>query len=80
MAGEDVEDEGGAVDDFFAEFFLQVALLGGAEFVVEDYDVGFKLVLEVADFFEFAFADVEGGWAFRVAGGRWRLLRRRRCR
>ncbi len=61
VAGEYVEDEGGAVDDLFAQLFFQVALLGGAEFVVEDNDVGFEFMLEVAYLFQLALADVEGG-------------------
>ena len=71
VSGEYVEDEGGAVDDLFAQLFFQVALLGGAECVVEDYDICLKLALEVADFFQFALADVERGGLFEslVDGG-----------
>ena len=66
VAGEDIEDEGGAVDDLFADFCLEVALLGGAEFVVEDYDISFELVLKVAYFFQLALADVVGGGLFEA--------------
>ena len=66
VAGEDVEDEGGAVDDLFAELFFEVALLGWTEFVVEDNDVGLKLVLKVANFLQLSLADVVGGGLFEA--------------
>ncbi len=68
VAGEYVQDESGAVDDLFAEFPLEVALLGGCEFVVEDDKVSFKLALEVAELLQFALTDVEGGAFFQPLG------------
>jgi hypothetical protein len=38
---EDVEDQTGPVDDATLQRALQVALLAGAEFVIEDHQVGF---------------------------------------
>jgi len=39
VLGEDVEDEGDAIDDVDREQLLEVALLRGRELVVEDHDV-----------------------------------------
>ena len=44
---------------FFAQLLLEVSLLGWAKLVVEDYDVGLKLLLEFANFLQLALADVE---------------------
>ena len=61
VAGEDVEDEGGAVEDAAAEFFFEVAELCGREFVVDNDDVGIEGLLVFAYFVEFAAADIGAG-------------------
>ena len=43
VLGEDVEDDGGAVDSRSTEDLFEVVLLGGAEFVVEHHGVGIDL-------------------------------------
>ena len=58
---EDVEDEGGAVDDFELESSLERALLGRREFVIEDGDGGRDFVAQAGDLFQLAFADVGAG-------------------
>ena len=75
VAGENIQDQGGAVDDLFADFCFEVALLGGAEFVVEDYNISFELVLEVAYFLQLALADVVGGGLFEALVDRCGNLR-----
>ncbi len=61
VLGENVEDEGGTVNDFDVEGVLQVALLGGGQFVIEDDRGvrGFGLLGD--DLLELALADVGGG-------------------
>lgn len=61
--GEDVEDEGGAVEDFHFQFALNVAQLLGGEFIVEDDHTHFALSVFLChdvlpNFVEFAFSDV----------------------
>ena len=55
---EDVEDQGGAVDDLDLEPLLQRSLLRRCEFVVKDRHCGRELVAQSDDLFEFALADV----------------------
>ena len=56
--GEDVQNEGGAVQDFEVEDPLEVAALGGGQLVVEDDGIDIRLVAERREFIGFAFADV----------------------
>ncbi len=60
-SGEDVEDEGGAVEDFSGEGVFQVALLGRAELVVEDDEGVVELGALGLQLGELALADVGGG-------------------
>ena len=65
-AGEDVEDELGAIDDPCGsatgrDSGLDIALLGGSEVVIDDDDIGFEGFGKLADFFDFAFAEKRGG-------------------
>ena len=57
---EDIEDEGGAVENLDVERLLEVALLGGAEFVVEDDGGVVQFGGLGDDLFELALADVGG--------------------
>ena len=76
-AGEHVQDEGGSVEDFDAlgERALQVALLGGREFVVADDGVETDGAARLADLLQFAFADVGLGGRVEALGHRARDLR-----
>ena len=63
--GEYVEDERGAVEDFYFQFPFDVAQLFGAQLVVEDdhadFAVGFFLLFDVLAYFvEFPFAYIGG--------------------
>ena len=60
VLGEDVEDDGGAVDGRAAEDLLQVALLGRRELVVEDDGVGVDGQRELVELLGLAPADVGG--------------------
>ncbi len=60
-AGEDVEDEGGTIDDLDAEGALQITLLGRGEFVVEDGQVVFNAGPQRSYLLELAPADEMGG-------------------
>jgi hypothetical protein len=60
VLGEDVEDEGGAVDGRPPQDLLQVAALGRRQLVVEDHGVGVDDVGDVAQLLGLALAD-EGG-------------------
>src|SRR3984893_388383 len=61
VLGEDVEDERDPVDDVAGEQLLEVALLRGAELVVEDHDVDVEGLGERAQLLGLALADVGGG-------------------
>ena len=56
--GEDVEDEGGAVDDLCFEPIFQNPLLGRGELVVYDDGLVVKLALQGFDFFQFTLAEI----------------------
>jgi hypothetical protein len=58
VAGEDVEDHGGAVDDRHTKGRLEVALLARAELVVAGHDVGVELADELLDLLDLARAEV----------------------
>ena len=59
--GEDVEDEGGAVEDTAVHLLLEVAELRGRELVVEDHEVGVEGLPVFAHLLQFAAADVGAG-------------------
>ena len=61
LAGKDVQNQSGAVDDLDTEGVLQVALLGGGQFVVEDHRVGLGSDDQVFEFFQLAGAQVMVG-------------------
>jgi hypothetical protein len=61
VLGEDVEDEGGAVEDFDVERLFEVALLGRGELVVEDDRRVVELRRLGDDLAQFALADVGCG-------------------
>ncbi len=66
-AGEDVEDEFGAVEDFSADDLFDVGDLPGREVVIEDDEAGVGLLAEVAEFLDLARAHVGsriGAWSF----------------
>ena len=60
-AGEDIQDQGRAVNDLDVETPLQVALLGGREIAVDHDDVVAKILLTRLDLFQLALADVCAG-------------------
>ena len=64
-AGEDVEDERCAIDDLDVERTLEVALLGGAEIVVDHDHVVADVVAPGLDLVELPFADVGAGQGMR---------------
>ena len=59
--GEDVEDEGGAVEDLAVEEALEIAGLGGGKFVVKDDGVDVALLAAVGELGGLALADEGGG-------------------
>ena len=61
MLGEDVQDEGGAVDDLDADDVLQGAALGGGELAVDDDRVGSGGGHDVGQLVSLAAAQVGGG-------------------
>ncbi len=61
VLGEDVEDHGGAVERGAAEELLQVALLGGAQLVVEHHGVAVERHRQVLELVGLALAQVGGG-------------------
>ena len=67
VAGEDVEDQLRAVDDAHIEFALQVALLRGREFVVEDRQLGASRRQRAFQLLDFAAADKRGRIGARPA-------------
>ena len=70
-AGENVEDECRAVDDLDVEGTLEVALLGGAEIVIDHDDVVADIVTPGLDLLEFPFANVGAGqWMRELLGDR----------
>jgi hypothetical protein len=64
-AGENVEDECRTVDDLDVEGTLEVALLGGAEIVIDHDDVVADIVTPGLDLLEFPFANVGTGQGMR---------------
>jgi hypothetical protein len=66
VLGEDVEDDGSAVDRRPPEELLEVAMLGRAQLVVEDDGVGIEAAAQRGDLLRLALAD-EGGRVGRIA-------------
>ena len=64
-AGENVEDQSRAIDDFDVERALEVALLGGSEIVVNHDHVVADVVASGLDLLELPFADVGAGQGVR---------------
>ena len=64
-AGEDVENESGAIDDLDVERTLQVALLGWAEVVIDHDDVVADVVAAGLDLLELPLTDVGAGQGMR---------------
>ena len=64
-AGEDVEDECCAIDDLHVERALEVALLSGAEIIVNHDHVVVDLVAPGLDLLELPFANVAAGQGMR---------------
>jgi hypothetical protein len=64
-AGEDIEDERRAIDDLDIECTLEIALLGGAEIVVDHDHVVADIIAPGLDLLEFPFADVGAGQGVR---------------
>ena len=60
-AGEDVEDQLGAVEHLDAEGLLQIASLAGRKIVVEDHHVGVGGVDQMLQLLDFAVAQIGGG-------------------
>lgn len=60
MLGEDVQNEGCTIEDLDLQGLLQVTLLGGAEFVVEDDGGKREFVTTGGDLLDFALTDVGG--------------------
>ena len=60
-----VENQGGPVDNFDLQRAFHVALLGGCEFVIEDYNPRLGLGHQLVDLFQLTFAHVGMG----VTGG-----------
>jgi len=60
-AGEDIEDEFAAVEDFALGGALDFADLRGGEVVVEDHHIGVVGVGPLPDFLQLALADATGG-------------------
>ena len=58
VGGEDVEDDGGAIDDRHAKRLLQVALLACAQLVVADDHIGIALLRGLLGFGHLARAEV----------------------
>lgn len=50
MLGEDIEDEGGAVDDLGIDDVLQTATLGGGQFLVNDHRVSLDRTHDLSQF------------------------------
>ncbi len=59
-AGEDVENQLGAIEDLQADRLLEIASLGRGEIVVEDDDVGFGGRGEALQLFDLATAEIGG--------------------
>ena len=59
--GEDIEDEGRPIQDLAVEDFLQVAALGGSQFIIKNDRVDVGPVAEFGEFIGFAFADESAG-------------------
>ena len=59
--GENIKNQRGPIDDLDIEKLLEVSLLGWRKFVVENDKVIVELFAEIADFLEFAFADIRAG-------------------
>lgn len=57
-AGEDVYDEGGAVNDLGVDDAFDDLLLGGGKLIIQDDDGGVAFGGEVANLFELAFTEV----------------------
>ena len=68
VAPENIQDEGGAVEDFDLQCRFQVALLGGGEFVIADDHIGAVVGQEFLQFGQFALAEVGGGDAVGALG------------
>ncbi len=60
MLGEDVEDDGGAIECRTFENSLEVELLGGRQFVVEHHGVGVEHQRRLEDLVDLALADERG--------------------
>ena len=59
--GEDIDDEGGAVDDLHVGRLLDDALLRGGELVVEDDDLGAAVAGRLRDLFQLAASEIGVG-------------------
>jgi hypothetical protein len=66
VARKNVEDQLGAIDDSPLDDLFNIALLGRAEIVVEQENVGIHRGCRAGDFFKFARAD-QGRWIGPVA-------------
>ena len=60
MLGKDVEDQCRAVDDLDLEVVLQIAQLGGGEFIVKEDDVQLQFFAQLAQLLNLAGTDVGG--------------------
>ena len=60
-SGEDVENQTRAVDDLHVEGALEIALLGRAEIVIDQYHIVANVVAPGLDLLELPFADVGAG-------------------
>jgi hypothetical protein len=64
-AGEDIEDQGRAVDDHDVQITLKVPLLAGREFAVDHDEVIVEVLAEVLDLLQLALPDVGAGMWMR---------------
>ncbi len=61
MKGEDIEDDGAAVEDALVGEFLEITHLSRRQIVVEDDHVGVRPAGEILQLVRLAFANVESG-------------------
>ena len=59
--GKDVQYHFGAVEHLGIDADFEIADLGGAEFVVEDHDVGLGIAHECLEFFDLAVPQIRAG-------------------
>ena len=77
--GEDVQDEGGAIDDLEAERPPEVSLLDGGERIVGDHEVGGLSLGRGLELVDLAFPEIElGRWRRAFLGDAAHHLRPRR--